>query len=67
MITFTVNDMTCSHCAGSITKAVKALDSNATVNVRLDSKRVEIGSTQTAEALAEAITEAGYTPVPVQD
>ncbi len=65
MITFTVNDMTCGHCAATITKAVQAVDSHATVNVRLDSKRVEINSGQTPEVLAEAITDAGYTPVVV--
>lgn len=63
MTTFTINDMTCGHCAATITKAVQAIDSDATVNVRLDSKRVEIDSTQSADALAAAITEAGYTPV----
>lgn len=65
MTTFTVNDMTCGHCAATITKVVQALDSSATVNVRLDSKRVEIDSTQSEQALAEAITDAGYTPVVV--
>ena len=63
MTTFTVNDMTCGHCAATITKAVHAIDSGATVNVRLDSKRVEIESSQTQDALAAVITEAGYTPV----
>ncbi len=31
MISFQVNDMTWGHCVGSITKAVKALDSGAKV------------------------------------
>ena len=33
MITFQINDMTCGHCASTITKAVKATDTNAKVTV----------------------------------
>ena len=44
MIELTVKDMTCNHCVGVVTKAVKSVDPNATVNVDLPSKRVqEIG------------------------
>ena len=66
MITFEVIDMTCAHCVGAITKAVKATDQNA--EVRIDQSRhlveIEPGSSD-AEALGNAITEAGYTPVAV--
>jgi copper chaperone len=63
MTTFSVNDMTCGHCVAAITKAVESVDSDAVVHVRLDSKRVEITSTQPEKVLADAIAEAGYTPV----
>ena len=64
MITFEVNDMTCGHCVSTITKAVRALDQQASVNIDLASHRVEIQSGETdAQELSDAIKEAGYTPV----
>ncbi|MCA1325516.1 heavy-metal-associated domain-containing protein [Herbaspirillum sp. alder98] len=61
--TFTVNDMTCNHCAGVITKAVKALDANARVDITVADKRVVIDSALPAQSFADAIEDAGYTPV----
>jgi copper chaperone len=67
MITFEVNDMTCGHCASTITKALKATDKDAKVVIDLASHRVQVEpASADAEELAEAITDAGYTPVPVQ-
>jgi copper chaperone len=66
MIAFEVNDMTCGHCASTITKAVKAADQEAKVEIDLASHRVRIEPAQAdAKALADAIKDAGYTPVPV--
>ncbi len=62
MIEFTLNDMSCSHCAGVITKTVQALDSEAKVNIDLAHKKVSVESTEDRAALAEALTEAGYPP-----
>ena len=68
MISFQVNDMTCGHCVSSITKAVKALDRAATVQVDLSTHLVKIETTEAdAVELSEAIKEAGYTPVAVED
>ncbi|NUU02576.1 heavy-metal-associated domain-containing protein [Herbaspirillum robiniae] len=61
--TFTVSDMTCNHCAGVITKAVKDVDANAKVDIAVADKRVVIDSPVAAQEFAEAIAEAGYTPV----
>lgn len=67
MITFEVNDMTCGHCASTITKALKATDKDAKVVIDLASHRVQVEpASADAEELAEAIKDAGYTPVPVQ-
>ena len=33
MIEFQVNDMTCGHCAGVITKALKSVDPTAQVEI----------------------------------
>jgi len=65
MITFEVNDMTCGHCASTITKALKAIDKDATVQVDLAGHRVHVEpAAADAKELADAIAEAGYTPVP---
>ena len=65
MIAFEVNDMTCGPCVSTITKAVKAADKDAKVQIDLARHRVEIEpSDADAEALRDAIEEAGYTPVP---
>ncbi len=66
MVTFQVNDMTCGHCVGTITKAVKAVDANAQVNIDLAKHLVEIDSTDAgATKLGAAISAAGYTAVPI--
>lgn len=66
MITFEVQDMTCGHCVGSITRAIKALDAQAVVQIDLAAHRVDIEpAIADAAALREAITEAGFTPVAV--
>lgn len=65
MIAFEVNDMTCGHCVSTITKAIKAADKDATVQIDLASHRVEIEPGEAdASELSDAIQEAGYTPVP---
>jgi copper chaperone len=66
MITFEVQDMSCGHCVSTITQAVKALDAQARVQIDLAGRRVEIEPASAgAEALREAIAEAGFTPVAV--
>jgi copper chaperone len=67
MLTYRVDDMTCGHCASTITKAVRTVDGGARVEVDLQHHLVRIEPTEADMAeLAEAITEAGYTPVAVQ-
>lgn len=66
MIAFEVNDMTCGHCVSTITKALKATDKDAKVQIDLASHRVQVEpASADAQQLAEAIQDAGYTPVPV--
>lgn len=63
---FRVDDMTCGHCVGTITAAVKKLDSDAEVRIDLATHRVEIQSSRAdGEALRASIAGAGYTPVAV--
>lgn len=66
MIAFQVNDMTCGHCVSTITKALKWTDKDAKVQIDLAAHMVQIESAAAdAEELAEAIKDAGYTPVAV--
>jgi len=68
MIAFEVNDMTCGHCVSTITKALKAVDPGARVQIDLATHRVQIEPTDAdAVELGDAIREAGYTPVVVAD
>ena len=62
MIEFEVKNMSCGHCVGAITKAVKQLDPGATVETDLTNKKVRVESSQSREVLASALAEAGYTP-----
>ena len=64
MIAFEVKDMSCGHCVSRITKAVKATDKDAQVNIDLGRHRVEIEPAQgDVQDFSEAITDAGYTAV----
>jgi Cu+-exporting ATPase len=61
MTTFKVQDMTCNMCVKHVTKAVQAVEPAADVKVDLASGKVEVSPTpKDPEALAKAITEAGY-------
>ncbi|AIY40774.1 Copper chaperone [Collimonas arenae] len=62
MIEFNVQDMTCGHCAGRITKAISDVDASAKVEIKIDGHSVSIQSNASADELAEAIKDAGYTP-----
>ena len=59
----TIPNMACSACVTNITNAVQSLDAQATLSADLVSKQVSIDSTQSKEAITQAITQSGY---PVQ-
>ena len=64
MVAFEVQDMSCSHCVGAITRAIKSVDEDARVEIDLPRRRVRIVPGRAdAATLARAIEEAGYTPV----
>ena len=62
MIEFQVNDMTCGHCVGAITRAVAEVDAAAQVEIDLPTHRVRISGNDNVPAMQAAIVEAGYTP-----
>jgi copper chaperone len=60
--TFTVNDMTCSHCVGTVRKALEEALPGAEISVDLETHKVSFtGDRSTGE---DAIKDAGYTPEP---
>ena len=61
MTTFNVKDMTCNMCVKHVTKAVQSVEPNADVKVDLSTGKVDVTpAPKDAQALADAITEAGY-------
>lgn len=68
MITFEVKDMTCNHCVGSITKALKSVDNNARFTIDQATRLVTVESADAdSKELQDAIVDAGYTPVRVEE
>ena len=58
---FDVKEMTCGNCAKHVTKAVQTAQPGAEVNVDLASGKVTVTpAPQDPDAIAKAITEAGY-------
>lgn len=62
MFEFHVPDMSCGHCVGVITKAVKKIEPQAIVEVDLATKSVRIDGASNADKIRNAIREAGFTP-----
>jgi copper chaperone len=63
MIQLTLPTMTCQHCVRTVTEAIRALDPAATVQIDLPQHTLQVVSTQTAQAVAAALAEAGYVAV----
>ena len=57
---FHVPNMSCGHCTVAITKEIALLDAEAKVTADLETRMVEVESILPAEAIAQAITVAGY-------
>jgi copper chaperone len=62
MLRYQVDDMTCGHCAQTITQALKDLDPDAEVAVDLGAKHVAVTSLFALDRIEHAIRSAGYTP-----
>ena len=60
MYEYTVEGMSCNHCAMTVKKSVADVDAKATVNVDLKNKKVSVDSSADKAAIASAIEEAGY-------
>lgn len=62
MIEFNIQSMSCGHCVGRVTEAVKSVDPQASVEVDLQTKKVKVQSSADREAVSAALSEAGYAP-----
>jgi copper chaperone len=60
MTEFQVEGMSCQHCVAAVTRSIHEIDSQAQVRVDLEHGRVIVESSQSVDALKEAIDEAGY-------
>ena len=60
MYTFNVPKMSCGGCVNTIKKAIMQLDQNAVIEVDLASKKVNVQSDISAEAITKAMFDAGY-------
>ncbi len=60
MITLKVPDMSCSHCTGIITKAIRELDQQATIGFDMHNHLVQIDTAQPRDTVLRALAAAGY-------
>jgi copper chaperone len=62
MTEFKVEAMSCSHCVGAVTEALRRADPEARVDVDLAHKTVRVESARPRAELADALSDAGYAP-----
>jgi len=60
MLQLRVNDMTCGHCVKTITKAVTAIDAEASLEADVETKLVRIDSARPVVELIRVLNAAGY-------
>jgi copper chaperone len=63
MVEILVSGMTCNGCVKSVTNALKAVDSEAQIDVNLTTQTIRIQSKKTTEVMAHAIVEAGFSVI----
>jgi copper chaperone len=59
---FNLPDMTCGHCAATVTKTLLALDSEAQVHIDRPARQVQVSTSAEREALVAALSEEGFPP-----
>ena len=62
MLEFNLPDMSCGHCASTVTQTCKLVDPAAKVEVDVGTKRVKVETNEGRQDFVEALTEAGYPP-----
>jgi copper chaperone len=61
-IQLTVPDMACGACSETITKAILAIDSQASIKADPKTKQVTVETQASESSVKEAISAAGYNP-----
>lgn len=61
-VRLSVPDMTCGHCASTVTGAIKGAFPAAQVQADPESRLVLVSGAGDAAALAKVVRDAGYTP-----
>lgn len=64
MYELNVQDMTCGHCAGRVTRAIQSVDARATLEIDVKHRRVRINSSSALTDLLDAMAAAGYPATP---
>lgn len=62
MFEFDVEAMSCGHCVGRVTEAVRQVDPAARVEVDLTTHKVHVETSRDRATVVSALTEAGYPP-----
>lgn len=60
MYEFDIPNMTCGHCKGTVEKAIKAADRNATTTFDLTSRKAKVQTALDPSVIGSAIEQAGY-------
>lgn len=55
-----VEGMTCNHCVSKVTRSIKAVDTEAGVEVDLKIRMVRVRTTISIDELMDALDDAGY-------
>lgn len=62
MFEFDVAGMSCGHCVGRVTEAIRQADPAARVEVDLATGKVRVETSRNRETVVRALTDAGYPP-----
>lgn len=57
---FHIENMTCSGCVRSVTKAIQSVDKGAVVDADLETRSVEVTTSTARTEIEAALAEAGY-------
>jgi copper chaperone len=63
---FSIPDMSCGHCSGVITKAIKDIDSAATIDFDMAARTATFNTSADQETVRGALAEAGYSATLMQ-
>lgn len=60
MYEFDIPDMSCGHCAGSVTKAIQSVDPAAVADIDLKTRKATVESKADPATIGAALDAAGY-------